>query len=86
MQLPGTPSDDVDEVLATGRADVTTVFVSMSLATPRDDAEYLQWHTLDHRPEQPRLARSVRRYDWSRRRHAVRHGRRATSATKPSTT
>ena len=34
MALVGTPSDDVEAVLATGRTDVTTVFVSMSLATP----------------------------------------------------
>ena len=57
MALVGTPSDDVEAVLATGRTDVTTVFVSMSARHPEgDDAEYLEWHTLDHRPEQSRLA------------------------------
>jgi hypothetical protein len=57
MALVGTPSDDVEAVLATGRTDVTTIFVSMSARHPDgDDAEYLQWHTLDHRPEQSRLA------------------------------
>jgi len=53
----GTPSDDVAEVLATGRTDVTTVFLSMSARHPEGrDADYLEWHFLDHRPEQHRLA------------------------------
>lgn len=57
MQLPGTPSDEIDDVLATGRGDVTTLFVSMATRHPGGaDAEYLQWHTLDHRPEQHRLS------------------------------
>jgi hypothetical protein len=56
MQLPGTPSDEVPEVLATGRGDITTLFVSMATRHPDGtDAEYLRWHTLDHRPEQHRL-------------------------------
>ena len=55
--LPGTPSDDVPEVLATGRGDVGTLFVSMARRHPDGlDAEYLRWHTLDHRPEQHRLS------------------------------
>ena len=55
--LTGTPSDEVDEILATGRSGVTTIFVSMSARHPRGaDAEYLAWHSLDHRPEQYRLA------------------------------
>jgi hypothetical protein len=55
--LQGTPSDDAEAVLATGRTDVTTIFVSMSARHPQGrDAEYLAWHTLDHRPEQYRLA------------------------------
>jgi hypothetical protein len=54
--LPGTPSDEVDDVLAAGRGDITTVFVSMATRHPEGaDAEYLRWHTLDHRPEQHRL-------------------------------
>jgi hypothetical protein len=57
MQLPGTPSDEVDGVLAVGRGDITTIFVSMATRHPDGtDAEYLRWHTLDHRPEQHRLA------------------------------
>ena len=57
MALVGTPSDEVEAVLATGRTDVTTIFVSMSARHPDGgDAEYLEWHTLDHRPEQSRLA------------------------------
>jgi hypothetical protein len=58
--LVGTPSDDVPEILATGRPRLTTLYVSMSGRHPEGrDADYLQWQTLDHRPEQNRLA-SVR--------------------------
>ena len=54
--LVGTPSDDVPAMLATGRTDVTTVYVSMSARHPEGrDADYLTWHSLDHRPEQHRL-------------------------------
>ena len=57
MALPGTPSDDVLAVLATGRGDVAILFVSMATRHPEGlDAEYLRWHTLDHRPEQHRLS------------------------------
>jgi hypothetical protein len=56
-ELVGTPSDDVPSILATGRSDVTTIFVSMTTRHPEGrDAEYLRWHTFDHRPEQYRLA------------------------------
>jgi hypothetical protein len=56
MLLPGTPSDEVAGVLATGDGDITTMFVSMATRHPDGtDADYLQWHTLDHRPEQHRL-------------------------------
>jgi hypothetical protein len=55
-ELVGTPSDDAPNVLATGRTDVTTIYVSMSARHPGDrDADYLAWHSLDHRPEQHRL-------------------------------
>lgn len=55
--LPGSPSDDVPRMLATGRTDVTTVYVSMTSRHPEGrDADYLAWHSLDHRPEQHRLA------------------------------
>ena len=57
MQLPGTPSDEVAAVLAEGRGGANTLFVSMATRHPEGtDAEYLRWHTLDHRPEQHRLA------------------------------
>jgi hypothetical protein len=57
MHLPGTPSDEVAEILAAGRGEITTLFVSMATRHPHGkDAEYLRWHTLDHRPEQHRLA------------------------------
>jgi hypothetical protein len=57
MELPGTPSDEVPDVLAAGRGDVGTMFVSMATRHPEGlDADYLQWHTMDHRPEQHRLS------------------------------
>jgi hypothetical protein len=57
MELPGTPSDEVDGVLATGRGGITTLFVSLATRHPEGrDADYLRWHTLDHRPEQHRLS------------------------------
>lgn len=44
-------------MLAVGRGDIGTLFVSMARRHPDGlDAEYLRWHTLDHRPEQHRLA------------------------------
>ena len=52
----GTPSDEVPGILATGRSGVTTIFASMTSRHPQGrDAEYLRWHTFDHRPEQYRL-------------------------------
>src|SRR3974390_718701 len=55
--LVGSPTDDVPAILATGRTDVTTIFVSMSARDPEGrDAQYLEWHSLDHRPEQYRLS------------------------------
>ena len=57
MDLPGTPSDQLPAVLATGTTDIRMIFVSMA-AREREgrDAAYLEWHSLDHRPEQHRLA------------------------------
>jgi len=50
MLLPGRPSDGVDDVLATGSGDITTTFVSMATRHPDGtEADYLHWHTLDHR-------------------------------------
>ncbi|MCY3910010.1 MAG: hypothetical protein OXF99_00765 [bacterium] len=55
-ELHGTPSDQLPEVLALGDGDVTALFVSLSARCPDGrDAEYLKWHTLDHRAEQHRL-------------------------------
>ena len=55
-ELLGTPSDELPGVLAVGDGDVTAVFVSLSARDPDGrDAEYLEWHTLDHRAEQYRL-------------------------------
>ncbi len=56
MSTLGAPSDDLPDVLAGGRAPVTTVVASMSARDPEgEDARYLEWHALDHRPEQHRL-------------------------------
>jgi hypothetical protein len=56
-RLGGPPSDQLPDVLATGSTEATTIFVSMSARhhEGRDD-EYLEWHSLDHRPEQHRIA------------------------------
>lgn len=57
MKLAGTASDELPQVLATGATDVRMIFVSMSAREPAGrDAEYLEWHSLDHRPEQHRIA------------------------------
>jgi hypothetical protein len=57
MSLVGTPSDQDDAILATGDSGISTAFVSLGARHPRgDDADYLAWHSLDHRPEQQRLS------------------------------
>ncbi len=57
MTPTGTPSDRDEAILATGRSGVATAFVSMGARHPDGaDADYLAWHSLDHRPEQQRLA------------------------------
>src|ERR1700730_13251456 len=57
ITLPGTASDDLPAVLATGATDARLIFLSMSAREPEGrDAEYLEWHSLDHRPEQYRVA------------------------------
>jgi len=54
--LPGTPSDEVESVLAFGRCVVDFAYTSMSTRHPEGrDLEYLHWHCFDHRPEQFRL-------------------------------
>ena len=56
MRLEGTPSDQLPDVLATGSTDARYTFVSLSAREPDGrDAEYIAWHSLDHRPEQYRL-------------------------------
>ena len=53
----GTPSDQLPDVLANRSTDVGLAFISLSAREPDGrDAEYLEWHHLDHRPEQHRLA------------------------------
>jgi len=56
MRLEGTPSDRLPDVLATGETAVRFAFISLSGRHPEGrDAEYIEWHSLDHRPEQHRL-------------------------------
>jgi hypothetical protein len=58
--LAGTPSDESAGILSTGRSDVTVVKFSMTGRHPDGlDADYIEWHALDHQPEMHRLA-SVR--------------------------
>ena len=56
-QLEGTPTDQLPGVLATGASDIGHAFISFSEREPHGrDADYIEWHSLDHRPEQYRLA------------------------------
>lgn len=56
MHLEGTPSELLPDVLATGQTDAEFVFLSLSERDSNGrDADYLAWHSLDHRPEQFRL-------------------------------
>ena len=56
MHLEGTPSEQLPDVLATGETAVRYAFISLSAREPEGrDAEYSEWHSLDHRPEQYRL-------------------------------
>ncbi|HEX7853903.1 MAG TPA: hypothetical protein VF503_09425 [Sphingobium sp.] len=56
MKLEGTPSDQLPDVLANGATDIGFAFISLSAREPDGrDAEYIEWHSLDHRPEQYRL-------------------------------
>lgn len=56
MTFAGTPSDDLPAVIATGETSIRYAFLSLSArhAEGRDE-EYIEWHSLDHRPEQYRL-------------------------------
>jgi hypothetical protein len=55
--LEGIPSDQLPDVLVTGSTDVRMAFISLSAREPDGrDADYIAWHSLDHRPEQYRLA------------------------------
>jgi hypothetical protein len=57
IDLRGTPSDQLPAVLAAGATDIRMIFISMSAREPGGrDAQYLEWHSLDHRPEQHRVA------------------------------
>lgn len=56
MHLEGIPSEQLPDVLGTGQTAAKYVFISMSGRHPEGrDAEYIEWHSLDHRPEQYRL-------------------------------
>jgi hypothetical protein len=57
MHLEGEPSERLPDVLATGESDAGYVFLSLSARDPTGrDAAYIEWHSLDHRPEQYRIA------------------------------
>ncbi|MGZ4692709.1 MAG: hypothetical protein ACXWA3_03685 [Acidimicrobiales bacterium] len=54
---PPRPSDSVPMIAEHGSGDVRAAVVSMSSRHPDGrDAAYLEWHVLDHLPEQHRLA------------------------------
>ncbi|MCU1374160.1 MAG: hypothetical protein JWO68_1446 [Actinomycetia bacterium] len=56
MPAGGVPSDEAPAVLAHGRTDVRIGILSMSARSPEGlDARYLEWHGLDHLPEQHRI-------------------------------
>jgi len=56
MDMGVVASDDVPDVLAAGNADVAFAVFSMSArAADGDDDGYLEWHMLDHLPEQYRI-------------------------------
>ena len=56
MHLEGISSDQLPRVLASGTTAVRHGFFSFSGREPAGrDAEYIAWHSLDHRPEQYRL-------------------------------
>lgn len=49
-------AEELPEVMRHGRTDVAVAVVSMSSRSPdRRDATYLEWHALDHLPEQHRI-------------------------------
>jgi hypothetical protein len=55
--VTGIPSDQAPDVVRHGRSDVRVGVFSMSARSPEgDDAGYLEWHALDHLPEQHRIA------------------------------
>lgn len=57
FELAGTSSEQVEPILAVGDSGVHTLYVSMSGRHPGGkDADYLAWHSLDHRPEQYRIS------------------------------
>jgi hypothetical protein len=56
MDFEGTPSDQLPGVIATGETAIRYAFLSLSARHAEGrDAEYIEWHSLDHRPEQYRL-------------------------------
>jgi hypothetical protein len=55
-ELKGSPSDEAPAIMAVGGSSARIVFVSFSKRHPEGrDRDYLEWHTLDHRPEQHRI-------------------------------
>lgn len=57
MALAGTPSDESPGILSVGGTDISILKFSMTGRHPDGrDAEYIEWHVLDHEPEMHRLA------------------------------
>ena len=55
-ELKGTPSDETPAIIAVGGSSAGVVFVSFSKKHPEGrDREYIEWHSLDHGPEQHRI-------------------------------
>jgi hypothetical protein len=56
-QLPGDPSDQSPAVLDLGQGDISMGVFAMTTRFPTDEENlrYLEWHALDHLPEQYRL-------------------------------
>ncbi len=56
LDLQGKPTEQLPDVLATGQTSVRFVYISFSARDQKGrDADYIEWHSMDHRPEQYRL-------------------------------
>ena len=87
MLLPGTPSDEVAGVLATGSGDISTLFVSMATRHPEAPTPSTCGGTPSTTgPSSTGWRACAPRCGWCRRRPAGPPGRAATSVSTRSTT